>query len=172
MGCQMMVAANKTLCNEPCFVSTCPRTCGKCAECYSCNQVSNVDDCNSTTTCLTGEACTRFHAQAGQIFGKRGDSFQISFKGDCCTGDLCNHKQLGPSPTNNSHKSSVRNLYIGAVDKTGKGYYTWDTTGGSVFTDTTNHRNYCVTISIGSRGHYTETNCNSLHQPLCMAAKQ
>lgn len=117
-GCQRLLGLNKGMCSDPCVVQACPRTCGKCSECYWCNHIKNPEQCNQTTNCDIGETCyvletlsnsgqhsynvgcmhqsvcSQFHAQAAHIFGKRADPVELSLDGDCCSGDLCNHHVL------------------------------------------------------------------------------
>nr|XP_022293452.1 cysteine-rich, acidic integral membrane protein-like isoform X1 [Crassostrea virginica] len=120
-GCQRLASLNKAMCSDPCVVQACPRTCGKCSECYWCNHVKNPEQCNQTTQCNAGEkcyvletlsysgdhsynvgcmhqdVCNQFHTQAAHIFGKRADPVELSLDGDCCSGDLCNHHAIAHS---------------------------------------------------------------------------
>nr|XP_034331762.1 uncharacterized protein LOC105347835 [Crassostrea gigas] len=131
-GCQRLLGLNKGMCSDPCVVQACPRTCGKCSECYWCNHIKNPEQCNQTTNCDIGETCyvletlsnsgqhsynvgcmhqsvcSQFHAQAAHIFGKRADPVELSLDGDCCSGDLCNHHVLvHASPTTTSSPTDV-----------------------------------------------------------------
>nr|XP_034317233.1 uncharacterized protein LOC105347489 [Crassostrea gigas] len=117
-SCQLLATIRRDMCNDDCIVKACPRTCGKCAECYSCDHVSSPANCTNHAVCEPGEkcyvlktlsfsgeqgyklgcmldsVCKQFNTQAGNVFGKRNDPVELSVDGDCCTGDLCNHVAL------------------------------------------------------------------------------
>ncbi|XP_062566959.1 uncharacterized protein LOC134229263 [Saccostrea cucullata] len=117
-SCQRLAMIKRDMCTDDCMVQACPRTCGKCAECYSCQHVSNPANCTNHAVCEPGEkcyvlktlsfsgeqgykmgcmldsVCKQFNTQAGNVFGKRNDPVELSVDGDCCTGDLCNHVAL------------------------------------------------------------------------------
>nr|XP_022291476.1 uncharacterized protein LOC111102852 isoform X2 [Crassostrea virginica] len=117
-SCQRLATIKRDMCNDDCIVKSCPRTCGKCAECYSCSHVENPANCTNHAVCEPGEkcyvlktlsfsgeqgfkmgcmlesVCKQFNTQASNVFGRRNDPVELSVDGDCCTGDLCNHVVL------------------------------------------------------------------------------
>ncbi|XP_048769212.2 uncharacterized protein LOC125675524 [Ostrea edulis] len=140
-SCQRLGTIKKDMCNDDCFVRACPRTCGKCAECYSCQHVSSPANCTKHLVCEPGEkcyvlktlsysgeegynlgcmldnVCKKFNSQAGNVFGKRNDPVELSVDGDCCTGDLCNHVGLthGSTVTTISPPTGVGCTYTAAL---------------------------------------------------------
>ncbi|XP_063404152.1 uncharacterized protein LOC134687637 [Mytilus trossulus] len=110
--CQRLAMASPGICSDKCFAeNVCPRMCGSCLNCYTCNDIDNITDCTTINVCQSGhecftletlsidlrpvfrvgcieeKLCSRFQASTGNIFGRR-DGF--SLKGGCCKSDLCN----------------------------------------------------------------------------------
>ncbi|VDI16309.1 Hypothetical predicted protein [Mytilus galloprovincialis] len=110
--CQRLALASPGICSDTCFAdNVCPRMCGSCLNCYTCNDIDNITDCTTINVCQSGhecftletlsidlrpvfrvgcieeKLCSRFQASTGNIFGRR-DGF--SLKGGCCKSDLCN----------------------------------------------------------------------------------
>ncbi|XP_062566963.1 uncharacterized protein LOC134229267 [Saccostrea cucullata] len=126
-SCQKLATLKRNMCSDDCFVQACPRTCGKCSECYSCHFVESPENCTSTSVCLPGEqcyvleklmdngkhgyqigclhenVCRRFHVNAGDLFGRRSDHVGLTLDGNCCNGDLCNHHALVHTTTTTTH---------------------------------------------------------------------
>lgn len=118
LACQRLAVLMKDMCHDSCLVKSCPATCGKCSECYSCPFVHMPNQCFTKTMCDPGEkcyvleeimddgthgyrvgclqeqVCTRFKNQAHTIFGRRSDHLLLTMDGNCCDGDLCNHQPL------------------------------------------------------------------------------
>ncbi|XP_052258699.1 uncharacterized protein LOC127863320 [Dreissena polymorpha] len=66
-ACALFSKARPNLCTDPAFSqSTCIRFCGNCPlECFSCpTPFLNPLDCNTTTTCATGQTCVTKHLTA------------------------------------------------------------------------------------------------------------
>ncbi|XP_062585952.1 uncharacterized protein LOC134247632 [Saccostrea cucullata] len=117
-SCQKLASLKRDMCSDDCFVQVCPRTCGKCPECYSCIFLDTPENCTDRSVCSLGEkcyvveeyldngehgyragclhedVCTRFHINAGNVFGRRSDHLGLILDGDCCNGDLCNHHPI------------------------------------------------------------------------------
>ncbi|XP_056016748.1 uncharacterized protein LOC125676689, partial [Ostrea edulis] len=118
LSCQKLAHLKRDLCSDDCLVKACPRTCGKCSECYSCAFVQSPENCTSTSVCLPAEkcfameeyldsgklgyrlgclhenVCEKFHQSGGKVFGRRSDHVALTLGGNCCSGDLCNHHPL------------------------------------------------------------------------------
>ncbi|XP_048769211.2 uncharacterized protein LOC125675523 [Ostrea edulis] len=134
LSCQKLAHLKRDLCNDDCLLKACPRTCGKCSECYSCNFVQSPENCTSTSVCLPAEkcyaveeyldsgklgyrlgclhenVCEKFHKNGGKVFGRRSDHVTLTLDGDCCVGDLCNHRPLVHTTTTTHAPTQTANM--------------------------------------------------------------
>ncbi|XP_062620045.1 uncharacterized protein LOC134281628, partial [Saccostrea cucullata] len=58
LACTLLFTTNPHFCADDCFADKiCPRLCGRCSECYSCDHVNETEQCNQTRVCEKGENC-------------------------------------------------------------------------------------------------------------------
>ncbi|CAC5376171.1 unnamed protein product [Mytilus coruscus] len=71
-ACQRLALASPGICSDTCFAeNVCPRMCGSCLNCYTCNDIDNITDCTTINVCQSGHSYCESHCARLVDFSSR-----------------------------------------------------------------------------------------------------